>query len=166
MPRARDLRSADYRALADFRYQLRLFLSRREQAARAAGISIQQYQVLLWLKALEDRAPASIGALAERLQIRHNAAVGLIDRLVARGLAQRRRATSDRRQVLLELTRPGEVKLRQLALYSLTELQEEAPAIVRVLTTLVRSARRLSARRRARRAVAAAARPTGTSSAT
>src|SRR5260370_11966574 len=105
MPRARDLRSADYRALADFRYQLRLFLSRREQAARAAGISIQQYQVLLWLKALEGWAPPTIGALAERLQIRHNAAAGMIDRLVARGLAQRPRATSGRPPVLPERQR-------------------------------------------------------------
>jgi hypothetical protein len=71
----------DYATLADLRYHIRRFLRRREVAARAAGIEPQQYLVLLQLKGLEGRHPPTIGALAERLQIRHHAAVQLVDRL-------------------------------------------------------------------------------------
>ncbi len=145
MPRARDLRLKEYWALADFRHQLRRFLWRREQAAQLVGISAQHYQVLLSLKGLQGRAPATISAVAEQLQLRHNGAVGLIDRLVTRGLVRRRRATADRRQVLLELTSPGEAKLRQLALYSLAELQDDGPALVKVLMALVRPGQGLRA---------------------
>ena len=142
MARAREIRLGEYRALADFRHQLRRFLWRREQAARAAGISPQQYQLLLALKGLRSGAPATIGELAEQLQIRHNSAVGLIDRLAARGLVLRRRAAGDRRRVLIALTRAGEAKLRRLALFSLTELQHEGPALARAQTTLWRAGRR------------------------
>ncbi len=147
MSQVRDLRLKEYWALAAFRHQLRRFLWRREQAAQLVGISAQHYQVLLSLKGREGRAPATIAAVAEQLQLRHNSAVGLIDRLVARGLIRRRRGTSDRRQVLLELTSTGEAKLRQLALYSLAELQDEGPALVRVLMALVRPRQAPRARR-------------------
>ena len=47
-------RRVDYAALAEWRYQLRLLISRRETAARAAGIEPQQYVLLLQLKGLQD----------------------------------------------------------------------------------------------------------------
>jgi DNA-binding MarR family transcriptional regulator len=137
---------ADYWALADFRYQVRRFLHRRETAARAAGISAQQYQLLLELKAIEGRSQATIGALAERLHVRHHSAVGLIDRLASRGLVRRRRVAGDRRRVLVEMRPSGEAKLRELALYSLTELRKEGPELVGVLARLTRSGRRFRAR--------------------
>ena len=129
-------RTADYRALADFRHQLRRFLVRRERAARAGGIEARHYQLLLELKALDGRGEATVGALAERLQIRHHSAVGLIDRLAARGLVRRRRAESDRRRVLVELTPAGKSKLRRLAAYSLSELRREGPELVKILKRL------------------------------
>ncbi len=127
----------DYGALADFRYQLRRFLSRREQAARAAGIQAQHYQLLLELKGLEGRGPATIGVVAARLHIQHHSAVGLVDRLVARGLVRRNRAASDRRRVMVELTPRGEAKLRELAMHSLLELRVEGPELVKVLRRLI-----------------------------
>lgn len=133
----------DYRALADFRYHLRRFLFRREQAAHAAGVEAQQYQLLLELRAFEGRGEATVGALAERLQIRHHSAVGLIDRLAARNLVRRHRASSDRRQVLVRLTPAGERTLRRLAMYSLAELKIEGPELVRVLGRLSGRRRRL-----------------------
>src|SRR5439155_1517275 len=81
----------DYETLAELRYQIRLFMRRREEAARAAGIEPQQYLLLLQLKGLEDRGPTTVGALAERLQIRHHSAVELVDRLVERDMVARRR---------------------------------------------------------------------------
>jgi hypothetical protein len=41
--------------------------------------------------------PPTVGDLAERLAIRHNSAVGLINRLVSAGYATRRDDPSDRR---------------------------------------------------------------------
>src|SRR5487761_1614906 len=76
----------DYQALADFRYGIRRFLNFSEQAARAAGIEPQQHQALLAIKGLPAARNATIGALAERLQIQHHSAVELADRLEARAL--------------------------------------------------------------------------------
>ena len=68
---AMTLRAADYRALADLRYQIRRFLRVREVAARTAGVEPQQYLVLLQIKGLEGHEVATMSVLAERLQIRH-----------------------------------------------------------------------------------------------
>src|SRR5436190_22442147 len=77
---------ADYRALAEFRYQIRCFVSFSERAARSAGIEPQQHQLLLALKGLPGELTPSIGTLAERLCVTHHTTVGLVDRLVAAGL--------------------------------------------------------------------------------
>ncbi|HYX50470.1 MAG TPA: helix-turn-helix domain-containing protein, partial [Ktedonobacteraceae bacterium] len=74
----------EYQTLAEFRYQLRRFLRFSEQAARAAGLEPQQHQLLLALKGLPEGRKATIGALAERLQLTHHSTVELVDRLVER----------------------------------------------------------------------------------
>ena len=130
----------NYATLAEWRYQLRLLLGRREAAARAAGVEPQQYMLLLQIKGLEARGAVTIGMLAERLQIRHHSAVELVDRLVKRGLVARRRHDGDRRQVVVKLRAPGEAVLRRLALNSLAELRAEAPALVATLRRLIREA--------------------------
>jgi DNA-binding MarR family transcriptional regulator len=135
-PRSRAPR-VDYRTLADLRYQVRRFLRVRELAARRAGIEPQQYLLLLQLKGLEGRRLATVGVLAERLQVRHHSAVALIDRLVRRDMVARRRLAADRRGVLIELRPAGHAILRRLALYSLAELRTEGPAFVEALTRLV-----------------------------
>src|SRR5688572_3415285 len=128
----------DYATLADLRYQLRRFLGRREEAARAAGVEPQQYALLLQLKGLEGRRSVTIGALAERLQIRHHSAVELVDRLVARRLVDRRRNGRDGRAVEVALRPAGQAVLRRLALYSTAELKSDGPALVSVLRRLIR----------------------------
>ena len=114
---------ATYRALAEFRYQIRRFLHFSEQAARSAGLEPQQHQLLLALKGLPDAVPATIQTLAERLQLRHHSTVELVDRLVTRGLVRRRRNPSDRREVFIDLTVQGETILRHLSVHHLTELR-------------------------------------------
>ena len=135
-------RRVDYERLADLRYQLRRFLGRREDVARSAGVEPQQYALLLQLKGLQGRRPATIGALAERLQIRHHSAVELVDRLVARRLVDRRRNGDDGRAVEVTLRPAGEAVLRRLALYSTAELRSDGPALVSVLRRLMRRQRR------------------------
>jgi DNA-binding MarR family transcriptional regulator len=128
----------DYASLADLRYQLRCFLGRRERAARSLGVEPQQYAVLLQLKGLEGRRSATIGALAERLQIRHHSAVELVDRLVARRMVDRRRNGDDGRAVEVALRPAGEAVLRRLALYSTAELKSDGRALLSVLRRLIR----------------------------
>jgi DNA-binding MarR family transcriptional regulator len=137
--------TVDYRTLAELRYQIRRFLRTREVAARAAGIEPQQHLMLLQVKGLEGERPITIGALAERLQLRHHSTVELLDRLVARGLLRRRRDSQDRREVVVSLRPAGEAVLRRLALYSLRELRAEGPALVRSLQRLIGAARQLPA---------------------
>ena len=141
VPRRRPLRQVDYRTLADLRYQIRLFLRGRETAAREAGIEPQQYLLLLQVKGFEGVGPATIGALAERLQTHHHAVVQLVDRLEARGMVARCRQAGDRRGVIVALRRPGEAVLERLALHSIAELKVKGP-------DLAASLRRLIARRR------------------
>ena len=133
------VKDKDYQALAEFRHQIRRFLHFSEQAARRAGLEPQQHQLLLALRGWADaNEAASIGALAERLQIQHHSAVELVDRLEGRGLVTRSRAPSDRRQVLIRLTGRGEGELAKLAVCHLDELQKNGPALVTALETLIR----------------------------
>ena len=137
-PRIQLEQSVDYRTLAALRYQIRRFLRAREVAARAAGVEPQHYLLLLQIKGLEeDEQPATVGALAERLQLRHHTVVELVDRLGTKGLVARRRSPSDRRQVVVELRPAGDAVLRRLALYSIEELRTEGPALVTALTRLI-----------------------------
>jgi DNA-binding MarR family transcriptional regulator len=129
----------DYWTLAELRYHIRRFLRTREEAARAAGIEPQQYQLLLQVKGMHGREPSTVGALAERLQLRHHSTVELIDRLVDRGMVARRPGRRDRREVLIALQPAGEVTLRRLALYSLRELETEGPALLSALRRLIGS---------------------------
>ena len=128
---------SDYRALAEIRYSIRRFQHFSEQTARAAGLVPQQHQLLLALKGLPEGRKATIGELAERLQIRHHSMVELIDRLVGRGLIQRLRDESDQCRVLIQLTPQGEQMLQTLSLLHRHELQLAGPALVRALRTLI-----------------------------
>jgi len=135
--------------LADLRYRVRQFLRRREVAARRAGIEPQQYLMLLQIKGLGGRQAATIGVLAERLQIGPHAAVQLADRLAARGMVVRQRGRDDRRQVVVCLRPSGERVLNRLTHYSLAELTSEGPQLLASLSRLLApSLRSITARRR------------------
>ncbi|HEV2299018.1 MAG TPA: MarR family transcriptional regulator [Candidatus Acidoferrales bacterium] len=127
----------DYQALAEFRYEIRRFQILSEQAARAAGIEPQQYQALLAIKGLPDMDCATVGVLAERLQIQHHSAAELVDRLEAHGLLKRIRSHTDRRQVILRLTDRGEGTLRQVALPHRSELRSAGRALLSALVAVM-----------------------------
>lgn len=136
-PRANSFQP-NYRAMAEFRYQIRRFLRFSEQAARAAGLEPQQYQLMLALKGMGDESDHRIGEIAERLQIQHHSTVELVDRLNRRGLVRRRRSNEDRREVLLELTTKGEKLLQELALHHRDELRETGPSLIAALRKALR----------------------------
>jgi DNA-binding MarR family transcriptional regulator len=135
-------RRIDYRALADFRYEIRRFLNFSEQAARAAGIEPQQHQALLAIKGLPPGQVATVGALAERLQIQHHSAVELADRLESNGFICRSRNRKDRREVLLRLTRGGKIALQELSLPHRSELRSAGPTLLRALGAAIAEVRR------------------------
>ena len=127
----------EYRALAEFRYRIRVFLNGSEQAARAAGLEPQQYLLLLAVRGLPLRREASIRELAERMQLRHHSVVELVDRLERRLLLRRERSRVDRREVIVHLTPRGERIILRLAKQRLDELRTAAPALVRALNAIV-----------------------------
>lgn len=129
--------TVDYQALAAFRHQVRRFLRFSEEAARAVGIEPQQHQMLLAIKGLPEGTEASVGEIANRLQIQHHSAVELGDRLEQQGFVQRRRSTQDRRQVLLTLTARGERILRELSRHHQRELQALGPELLASLRKLL-----------------------------
>ena len=138
-------RHIKYRALANFRYELRRFLNFSEQASRKAGIEPHQHQALLAIKGFPRRVKATIGALAERLQIRHHSTVELVNRLEANRLIRRSRNQTDRREVLLQLTDRGEKFLRSLSLSHRAELRTAGPRLLDALRAAIDQDRHSSA---------------------
>lgn len=131
----RDLRDEDYRTLADFRYQLRRFLRFSENAAKARGLTPQQYQALLAIRAVPD-GEMTVGLLAERLLVRAHSATELIDRLERQGLASRHAAPEDGRQVRVRLTPDASQLLASLAGSHRDEIHRLAPLLRDLLDRL------------------------------
>ena len=134
---APDLPPSDYHALDAFRYQIRRFLHFSEEAARAEGLEPQQHQLLLAIRGSREPGGPTVGSLAAHLLIRHHSAVGLVDRLAARGLVERTRASGDRRQVRVSLTPDGAETLRRLSKMHRAELRTTGPLLVGALGALL-----------------------------
>ncbi len=133
---------SEYRALAEFRYQIRRFLGFSERAARRSGLEPRQHQLLLALKGLPEDAEPTIGELAHRLQVEHHSAVEMIDRLEHRHLVSRLRDAADKRRVLVRLTPRGERLLHDLSASHREELREAAPALLDALKAVMNGGRR------------------------
>ncbi|HSQ79549.1 MAG TPA: MarR family transcriptional regulator [Casimicrobiaceae bacterium] len=127
--RTRALDQGEYEALAQFRYTLRRFLSFSETAAGGVGLTPQQYQALLAIKGASGEGPVTINDLARQLMIKHNSAVGLVDRLEEDGLIVRRVARDDRRKVNLILTPKGSRTFEKLASAHRAELERIGPKL-------------------------------------
>jgi DNA-binding MarR family transcriptional regulator len=138
MARPRQLFKAQYETLAEFRYALRQFIHFSEKAAQAAGITAQQHQALLAIKGFPGRDSVTVGELAERLQLRHHSAVGLVDRLMAEKLVARAPSEEDRRRVFIRLTTRGENVLAKLSSTHGQQLRKMGPGLSRMLKQLAR----------------------------
>jgi len=134
--------SVDFRVLANFRYEVRRYLTYSEQAARAAGIEPHQHQALLAIMGLPKDCKATVGALAERLQIQHHSAVELSDRLEANGYIRRVRSQADRREVLLRLTGKAQRVVRELSMPYRAELYEAGRRVQQALEAALAQPRR------------------------
>jgi len=137
-----DVTLEDYRALAEFRYQLRLYLALSDHAAESAGLHPGQYRFLLTLKGLPDGTEPTISNLAERLGLRHHSTVELVDRLVEGGLIYRERSERHRSYVFVRITKKGETVMRKLVASRKMELQRAGPLLVKALNTLTKKGKR------------------------
>ncbi len=136
MPGPKQLSKTQYETLAAFRYALRQFLRFSEEEAQGAGITPQQHQALLAIKGFPERDRVTVSELAERLQLRHHSAVGLIDRLVEEKLVLRMPSDTDRRQVLIRLTPRGEKVLGKLSFAHSKQLKQMGPELRLLLARL------------------------------
>jgi DNA-binding MarR family transcriptional regulator len=134
------LHTSDYARLAAFRSALREFLNFSEAAAAEAGLTSHHYQAMLILRACPENARVSINDLARELFIKHNSAVGLVDRLVSEGLVTRETSSSDRRKVELALSARGRRVLAKLAVMHRGELKRIRPLLKRMLAAVSRDA--------------------------
>src|SRR3954454_17533187 len=130
------------RRLAEFRYQLRKFLSVSETISESSGISVQQYQLLQVVATVPEDRGASISYLAERMFLRHNSAVELVDRAVRSGLVQRQSDEEDLRRSLVVLTPEGSAILDRLVTDHLAQLDKNGNTIMRAMELLLASGRR------------------------
>jgi len=133
-------RVATHCVLEQFRYEIRRFLNFSERAARRTGLEPQQHQALLVIKSVGHDSKATIGFLAERLQVHHNTAVELSDRLEQKRLIRRSRSEKDRRKVCLSLTQRGESLLHKLSESHRAELQSAGHRLLKVLQAVIRRA--------------------------
>jgi DNA-binding MarR family transcriptional regulator len=117
-----------FKGLAGFRQGMRRFLAASEKISRDGGITPQQYQVLLAIKAA-DGARLAMKDLAEELLLAPHAAVQLMDRLESAGLAERRPSERDRRFVFLALTERGDALISALAERHLEEMLRQEPQL-------------------------------------
>ena len=116
-------------ALSEFRFRLRSFLRFSEDAAREAGITVLQYQLMLHTQGFPGRDWASVSEIAERLQAQPHGVVALVSRCEEAGLVKRRPSKVDRRLVEVHLLPKGRRVLAKLAREHQEALSELAEAV-------------------------------------
>ena len=122
--------------LADLRFHLRRFLAFSETAAAEHGTRAQHYQLLQVIAAAPAEKPVTIAYVAERMILRHNSAVELVDRAEQEGHLVREGDPIDHRRTLLRITPQGEQLIASLLEVHLHGLHELAPEMARSLRAL------------------------------
>ena len=127
----------NYEALAELRYLGRKFLRFSKEFLRAkAGLSPEQYEALLAVKAFASSKGLIISQLSERLQIKHHSTVNIVDRLVERKLVTRAPGETDRRRRHVLLTVKGEQLIEELAAVHFKELRARSAEMIEGLKRL------------------------------
>lgn len=122
----------DYQLIAAWRSTLRDFMATSKVILKRHGITSMQYQTLLAIRISDEPEGMSMNGLAAHLGIRHNSAVGLINRLETNGHVRRVRSQRDRRVAHLTITESGESCLRDLAEAHREELMRIRPEMRRI----------------------------------
>ena len=137
-----------FRAMSEFRHQIRRFQRFSEDVAAQAGVEPQQHLLMLAVRGLPLGEKPSIRVIADRLLLKHHSVVELVDRSERMGLVRRVPAREDRRQVLLELTAKGDRILRQIFVQNRDRLKSQSAELSEALQRLTREQRNGRPRRR------------------
>ncbi|WP_404478934.1 MarR family winged helix-turn-helix transcriptional regulator [Novosphingobium sp. BL-52-GroH] len=131
-----ELDDADYAALADLRFALRKFQAFSDERATQEGLTPQQHQALLALRAapIDD---ATVGFVARRLLLKPHSATGLIDRLEKQGYVTRHSNDDDRRRAQLRLTPQASEILSKLSSAHRDEIRRLGPLLTEMLARFV-----------------------------
>ena len=126
--------------IAEFRAQLRRFLSQTERIGRRWGLTPQRYLLLLSIKGAADGSQrARLSDLAERLQVAPNTVTELAARAEEARLVRRQEDAADRRVVYLRLTADGERRLQGALIESEEYRRELAEAFALLAKTFRRT---------------------------
>ena len=129
-------RELGLKSLAEFRYEMRRFLNFSEAAAERSGIATQQYQLMQVIAAMPEGQDSSISYLAERMVLKHNSMVELVDRAERAGLVKREHDARDLRRSLVRLTPEGSRILDKLVVEHLKELGPRCEPLIAALKNL------------------------------
>lgn len=127
-----ELTDHDYQALSNLRHTLRHFTAFSRDRVTEAGLTPQQHQALLAIRALPP-GDASTGYVAERLVLQPHSATGLVNRMVAAGLIERHRSSEDARRSVLCLTPHAETLLARLSEVHRDEIRRLRPLLMAIL---------------------------------
>lgn len=125
----------DYKVLASVRAELRSFAYFTERVTSGAGLTPQQHQILLALRAA-DGLELTIGQLAETMFLKPHSVSGMADRLASVGLVERIRSDEDRRSIRLRLTGKAKEILESLGEAHRDELRRIRPLLISLLSQL------------------------------
>lgn len=131
--KAAPLQDADYAALAHFRHAIRRFQAFSEAQAADVGLTPQQHQALLAIRAAPPDQ-ATVGHVADRLILKPHSATGLVDRLEVLGLVTRETAADDRRRAMLRLSGKAYDLLAELSAAHRDEIQRLRPLLLDILS--------------------------------
>jgi DNA-binding MarR family transcriptional regulator len=137
---SQDLSLEEYRELAEFRHQIRCFLSVTEDNAKQVGLDPETYLLLLAVQGLPEGARPTINELARRMCLPRDSVSGMVDQAASRSEVSRSSAEGNEEWV--KLTRTGRDLLRRMALANRDELERSGPELVRALQSVLKQRRR------------------------
>jgi DNA-binding MarR family transcriptional regulator len=135
---------SSYSALAAFHTQLQKVVDAIDQRTREAGLQRTKLRMLLAIR--RQAAAATIGVLADALEIDRNTVVEIVDELVRQGFVTRDRDPHDRRRFLITLTPTGGEWIGPVVDGELRELATAGPELLRALRAVIAQASAHAAR--------------------
>ncbi len=115
-----------YQIMLIFHCALRNFQRWSGEQSSALGLTSQQHQFLLAVRAHPGPEPPSVGDISHYLLIRHHSAVELANRVMALGLVSRYVDPADHRRVRVQLTDKGRDVIARLSEVHLEQLERIA----------------------------------------
>lgn len=126
-----------YRAVSDLRYVLRKFLHEAETSTTAAGVTRQQYLLLISIAGMPPNMQPTVGNLAERMVLESNSTTALIDRAEDAKLVRRTQDITNRRFVYVVLTPLGQQVLDRLVASQVRELLTLTPELMHAINSVI-----------------------------